>query len=72
MTRERTESIVASMCVRHVGWWGTRIATGGEYAPEDNSESPWEDRSSGCVAQPSTYLFDRESGTFRTREQVVS
>jgi len=31
-----------------------------------------EDRSNGCVAQPSTYLFDRESGTFRTREQVVS
>jgi len=24
------------------------------------------------TTQPSTYLFDRESGTFRTREQVVS
>ena len=31
-----------------------------------------EDRSNGCVAQPSTHLFDRESGTFRTREQIVS
>ena len=31
-----------------------------------------EDRSNGCVAQPSTYLFDRESGTFHTREQAVS
>jgi IS605 OrfB family transposase len=31
-----------------------------------------EDRSNGCVAQPSTYLLDRESGTFTTREQVVS
>jgi putative transposase len=31
-----------------------------------------EDRSNGCVAQPSTYLFDRESGTFHTREHVVS
>jgi transposase len=31
-----------------------------------------EDRSNGCVAQPSTHLFDRESGTFHTREQVVS
>ncbi|MFB6104458.1 MAG: RNA-guided endonuclease TnpB family protein, partial [Halobacteriaceae archaeon] len=30
------------------------------------------DRSNGCVAQPSTRLFDRDSGTFRTREQVVS
>ncbi len=31
-----------------------------------------EDRSTGCVAQPSTYLFDCESGMFHTREQVVS
>jgi len=31
-----------------------------------------EDRSNGCVAQPSVHLFDRESGTFRSREQVVS
>jgi len=31
-----------------------------------------EDRSNGCVAQPSTYLFDRESGRFAPREQVVS
>ena len=31
-----------------------------------------EDRSNGCVAQPSTHLFDRESGTFTPGEQVVS
>ncbi|WP_435349257.1 RNA-guided endonuclease InsQ/TnpB family protein [Haloarchaeobius sp. HRN-SO-5] len=31
-----------------------------------------EDRSNGCVAQPSVHLFDRESGTFTTRDQVVS
>jgi len=31
-----------------------------------------EDRSNGCVAQPSTYLFNRESGRFAPREQVVS
>jgi len=31
-----------------------------------------DDRSNGCVAQPSTYFFDREIGTFRTREQVMS
>ncbi|WP_394324605.1 zinc ribbon domain-containing protein [Haloquadratum walsbyi] len=31
-----------------------------------------EDRSNGCVAQPSTYLCDRESGMFHTRGQVVS
>jgi IS605 OrfB family transposase len=31
-----------------------------------------EDRSNGCVAQPSVHLFDRESGMFTTREQAVS
>ncbi len=31
-----------------------------------------EDRGNGCVAQPSVHLFDRESGTFKAREQVVS
>jgi len=31
-----------------------------------------EERSDGCVAQPSVHLFDRESGTFEPREQVVS
>ena len=31
-----------------------------------------EDRSNGCVAQPSVHLFDRESGMFQSREQVVS
>jgi len=37
------------------------------------SPSPYgEDRSTGCVAQPSVHLFDRESGTFQTKEQIVS
>jgi IS605 OrfB family transposase len=36
------------------------------------SQNPLPDRSNGCVAQPSVHLFDRESGTFKTREQVVS
>jgi transposase len=31
-----------------------------------------EDRSNGCVAQPSVHPFDRESETFTTREQAVS
>ncbi len=31
-----------------------------------------EDRSTGCVAQPSIRLFDRERGTFTTRGQAVS
>ncbi|MFB6362336.1 MAG: RNA-guided endonuclease InsQ/TnpB family protein [Halobacteriales archaeon] len=31
-----------------------------------------EDRSNGCVAQPSVHLFDRESGTFTPREQAIS
>jgi IS605 OrfB family transposase len=31
-----------------------------------------EDRSNGCVAQPSVNLFDRESGTVLPREQVGS
>jgi len=31
-----------------------------------------EDRSNGCVAQPSTHLFDSESGAFAPREQAVS
>ena len=42
---------------------------------ESNSESSAsldEDRSTGWLAQPSTYLFDRESGTFHTRERAVS
>ena len=31
-----------------------------------------EERSTGCVAQPSVHLFDSDSGVFTTREQVVS
>jgi len=31
-----------------------------------------EDRNTGCVAQLSVHLFDRESGTFQTKEQHVA
>jgi transposase len=31
-----------------------------------------EERSTGCVAQSSTYLFDSDNGAFAQREQVVS
>ena len=30
------------------------------------------DRSNGWLAQPSTYLFDNETGVFAPQEQVVS
>lgn len=30
------------------------------------------DRSNGWLAQPSTFLFDKETGSFEPREQVVS
>ncbi len=37
------------------------------------SPSPYgEDRSTGCVAQPSVHLFDRESGTFQMKKQIMS
>ena len=49
------------------------VCNGAENMRQKITPSPHgEDRSTGCVAQPSTYLFDRESGTFHTREQVVS
>ncbi len=34
------------------------------------TQSPEKDMSNGCVAQPSTYLFDRTAGTFQPKEQV--
>ena len=52
---------------------GNADCNGAENMRQKITPSPHgEDRSNGCVAQPSTHLFDRESGTFRTREQVVS
>ena len=49
------------------------LRNGAENMRQKITPSPHgEDRSNGCVAQPSTYLFDRESGTFARREQVVS
>ena len=46
---------------------------GAENVPQKITPRPHgEDRSNGCVAQPSTYLFNRESGTFHAREQIVS
>ena len=32
---------------------------------------PTGDMSNGCLAQPGVFLFDRESGSFKTREQGV-
>ncbi|WP_254535931.1 RNA-guided endonuclease InsQ/TnpB family protein [Halomarina litorea] len=55
------------------GLVGNADCNGAENMRQKITSSPHgEDRSNGCVAQPSTYLFDRESGTFHTREQVVS
>ncbi len=33
------------------------------------TQNPERDMSNGCVAQPSTYLFDRTAGTFQPKEQ---
>jgi len=55
------------------GLVGNADCNGAETMRQKTTPSPHgEDRSNGCVAQPSTYLFDRESGMFRTRERVVS
>jgi IS605 OrfB family transposase len=52
---------------------GNADCNGAENMRQKITPSPHgEDRSTGCVAQPSTHLFDRESGTFTTREQAVS
>jgi transposase len=60
---------VCSSC----GLVGNADCNGAENMRQKITPSPHgEDRSNGCVAQPSTYLFDRESGTFHTREQAVS
>jgi len=34
------------------------------------TQNPEKDMSNGCVAQPSTYLFDRTAGTFQPKEQT--
>ncbi|MFB1066547.1 RNA-guided endonuclease InsQ/TnpB family protein [Natrinema sp. H-ect4] len=52
---------------------GNADCNGAENMRQEITPSPHgEDRSNGCVAQPSVHLFDRESGMFNTREQVVS
>jgi putative transposase len=45
---------------------------GAENIRQKVSPSPSEDRSNGWLAQPSVYLFDKESGCFAQREQVTS
>jgi transposase, IS605 OrfB family, central region len=60
---------VCSSC----GLVGNADCNGAENMRQKITPSPHgEDRSNGCVAQPSAHLFDRESGTFQTREQAVS
>ena len=52
---------------------GNADCNGAENMRQKITPSPHgEDRSNGCVAQPSVRLFDRESGMFTTREQAVS
>jgi IS605 OrfB family transposase len=52
---------------------GNADCNGAENMRQKITPSPHgEDRSNGCVAQPSVHLFDRESGTFQSREQAVS
>jgi transposase, IS605 OrfB family, central region len=52
---------------------GNADCNGAENIRQKITPSPHgEDRSNGCVAQPSVHLFNHESGTFTTREQVVS
>jgi len=68
---------VCSSCGLYVcsscGLVGNADCNGAENMRQKITLSPHgEDRSNGCMAQPSTYLFDRESGMFHTREQVVS
>ena len=55
--------------------WGCGDDTNANHVERDLyvSPSPYgEHRSTGCVAQLSVHLFDRESGTFQTKEQDVS
>ena len=60
---------VCSSC----GLVGNADCNGAENMRQKITPSPHgEDRSNGCVAQPSVHLFDRESGTFQKREQAVS
>jgi transposase len=60
---------VCSSC----GLVGNADCNGAENMRQKITPSPHgEDRSNGCVAQPSTHLFDSDSGVFAPREQVVS
>ncbi|MFP8890686.1 RNA-guided endonuclease InsQ/TnpB family protein [Natrialbaceae archaeon A-CW2] len=45
---------------------------GAENIRQKVSPSPSEDRSNGWLAQPSTFLFDKETGAYVPREQVTS
>ena len=55
------------------GLVGNADCNGAENMRQKITPSPHgEDRSNGCVAQPSVHLFDSESGCFAPREQVVS
>jgi putative transposase len=45
---------------------------GAENIRQQVSPSPSEDRSNGWLAQPSTFLFDKETGSFEPQEQAVS
>ena len=42
-----------------------------EYLPTDNGELSVI-KSNGWLAQPSTFLFDKETGAFAPQEQVTS
>ena len=45
---------------------------GAENIRQKVSPNPTMDRGNGWLAQPSTYLFDNESGCFAPREHVLS
>ena len=45
---------------------------GAENIRQKVTPSPTEDRSNGWLAQPSTFLFDKETGAFAPQEQVTS
>ena len=45
---------------------------GAENIRQKVSPSPSQDRSNGWLAQPSTFLFDKETGAFAPQEQVTS
>jgi len=45
---------------------------GAENIRQKTTPSPSLDRSTGCLAQPEVYLFDRSTGEIHSQEQVVS